>query len=252
MVNKFLTLSLIGLLGGLLVQSRPQQSFAQDVPKSTADSVAFLKVKVPADAILEVDGVTLKSTGPVRVLRTPFLPIGKKYSYSFKATYTLNGKKEVVEKKILVEPGKEIEVDFLPAVTPKKIEEPKKEVPKKEVPKKEETKKEVKLDVPYVPTPDPVVEAMLKLAEVKERTWCTIWVAAMAGSSSPPSRSSRRRRAWVSNSFPLASSCPRRTPRRKASTSKVEIREGSVFDLKSVSEASVVTLYLLPETQSAN
>ena len=138
------------------------------MPKSTADSVAFLKVKVPADVILEVDGVTLKSTGPVRVLRTPFLPIGKKYSYLFKATYTLNGKKEVVEKKILVEPGKEIEVDFLPAVTPKKIEEPKKEVPKKEVPKKEETKKDVKLDVPYVPTPYPVVEAMLKLAEVKE------------------------------------------------------------------------------------
>ncbi len=38
------------------------------------------------------------------------------------------------------------------------------------------------LDVPYVPTSQEVVDAMLKLANVKKATWFMIWAAATGAS----------------------------------------------------------------------
>jgi uncharacterized protein (TIGR03000 family) len=78
------------------------------------------------------------------------------YVYLFKV-----GEEKKEEKPKKEEPKKEEKKE-----EPKKEEKPKKEEPKKEEkPKKEEAKK---LDVPYVPTPQAVVDKMLKLANLKK------------------------------------------------------------------------------------
>src|SRR5262245_36728917 len=53
---------------------------------------AFVKVTLPADAVLEVDGVKTKQTGATRLFATPALEKGKKYSYQLKVTYSKDGK----------------------------------------------------------------------------------------------------------------------------------------------------------------
>jgi uncharacterized protein (TIGR03000 family) len=208
-----------------------------------AKAPAFLKIIVPADAVIEVDGVATKQTGSSRLFVSPFLDKGKKYSYQLKATFTQNGKKVVVEKMVVVEPGKEVEVD-LSAGEPGKKDEPKKEETKK---KKDEPRKEVRLDVPYVPTPEPVVEAMLKLANVTDKD---VVYDLGCGDGRIVITAVKKFKAKKGLGIELA---PERVKLSKDNakkedvTDKVEIREGSVLDLKDVSEASVVTLYLLPD-----
>ncbi len=106
---------------------------------------AFVKVVVPADAVLEVDGFKTKQMGTVRLFVTPELEKGKKYSYQLKATFTQNAKQVTVERTITVEPGVETVVDLTKAEPAKKDEKKKTEEPKKktEEPKKktEEPKK---------------------------------------------------------------------------------------------------------------
>jgi uncharacterized protein (TIGR03000 family) len=142
---------------------------------------AFLSVKVPADARLEIEGVSTKQTGETRRFQSPDLVVGKKYSYTLKATFTRNGKPVSVEKTVSIVAGEETTVDLRePTATPtptppKKEPEPKKEPkpepkpePKKATPKDEAKKPARSPDVVYVPTPQEVVDKMLELAEVKK------------------------------------------------------------------------------------
>src|SRR5262249_23745546 len=46
----------------------------------------IITVRLPADAILQIDGSNTEPTGKVRPLRTPALPGGGHYSYTLKAT----------------------------------------------------------------------------------------------------------------------------------------------------------------------
>ncbi len=243
MVKKFLVLLALGLVGGTLFQSRAQDLQAQ--PR-TDESVAFVKVKVPADATLEVDGVKLKSTGPLRILRTPFLPVGK-YSYTFKASFTVNGKAMVVEKKVIVEPGKEVELDFLPE-TPKKVEIAKEE-PKKtpEISKNPPIKEEKAIPVPYVPTPQLVVDAMLKLAEVKEGDVVYDLGCGDGRLVITAVKKFKAKKGVGIELFPPRVALSKENAKKEDVADKVEIREGDVLELKSVADADVVTLYLLPD-----
>jgi uncharacterized protein (TIGR03000 family) len=233
-------------------------------------SPANLKVTLPADATLEVDGIKTKQTGAVRLFVSPDLEKGRKFSYQLKAIYTHNGKQVVVERTVNVEAGIETVVDLGPAEPAKKAEEPKKvdepkkkaEEPKKvdepkkkaEEPKKvdepkkvEEPKKDVKLDVPYVPTPEPVVEAMLKLAGVTEKD---VVYDLGCGDGRIVITAVKKYKAKKGIGIELAPErvkLSKENAKKEGVEGKVEIREGSVLDLKDVSEASVVTLYLLPD-----
>ena len=260
---------------------------------------AYLKVIVPFEAVVEIDGVKTKQTGSIRLYVTPDLEKGKKYSYQVKAVFTANGQQVTVERTVNVEAGKEASVDLTKADEPKKIEEPKKkdepkkveepkkkdepkkeepkkkDEPKKEEPKKkdepkktegpkkvepkteepkkvepkkkDEPKKEVKLDVPYVPTPEPVVEAMLKLAKVTDQD---VVYDLGCGDGRIVITAVKKYKAKKGLGIELA---PERVKlskdnaKKEGVSDKVEIREGSVLDLKDVADASVVTLYLLPD-----
>jgi uncharacterized protein (TIGR03000 family) len=214
---------------------------------------------VPADAVIEVDGVKTSTTGSVRQFITPALTPGLKYVYQVKVTVTKTGSKPVtVEEKITVEAGKATELDLSKSAAfaneEAKAEEAKKDESKKAEPVKEAAtepktavRKDVPLDVPYVPTPEPVVDAMLKLAGVTDKD---VVYDLGCGDGRIVITAVKKFKAKKGLGIELA---PERVKLSKENAVKegvekmVEIREGSVLDLKDVSEASVVTLYLLPK-----
>jgi uncharacterized protein (TIGR03000 family) len=271
--------------------------------QTPVETPVLIFVTLPADAILEVDGVAVKQTGPQRRLITPPIAFGQTAKYTLKATFSKDGQTVSVERTIAIVGGKETSVDFTkeapkivvepkkvepkkvepkppevkkepdpkkvePKVEPKKAEpkvepkvepktmepkvEPKKVEPKvepkKPEPKKEaEPKKELRLDVPYVPTPDVVVEAMLKLADVKPSD---VVYDLGCGDGRIVVTAVTKYKAKKGLGIELA---PERVKLSKANAErngvkdKVEIREGDVLKIQDVSEASVVTLYLLPD-----
>ncbi len=254
---------------------------------------ATIKLIVPADAVVEVDGAKRKQTGIERTYLTPDLDAGKKYEYRFKITYMVDGKPVVVGKTVSVEAGKEAIIDLGKDVTAVVKEAPKNEEPKKEEPKKvevkaeepkkvevkaeepkkvevkaeepkklevkkeetkavskfefEEPKKEVRLDVPYVPTPTPVVEAMLKLANVTDKDVVYDLGCGDGRIVITAVKDFKAKSGLGIELFPERVKLSNKNAREAGVDKKVEIREGSVLDLKNVSEASVVTLYLLPD-----
>jgi uncharacterized protein (TIGR03000 family) len=122
--------------------------------QSTDSQPATIRVYVPADAKITVDGTPTKQTGGDRRYVSPPLSLGKKYVYTFRATWQDQGKAIVREKEVQIEGGKETTVDLRqeeaqPAgkVNPDLDREP---------------------DVVYWPTPQPVVDKMLELAEIKK------------------------------------------------------------------------------------
>jgi len=122
--------------------------------QSTDSQPATIRVYVPADAKITVDGTPTKQTGGDRHYVSPPLPLGKKYVYTFKATWQEQGKEIVREQEVHIEGGKETTVDL----------------------RQEEAQPAGKAnadldrepDVVYWPTPQPVVDRMLELADIKK------------------------------------------------------------------------------------
>jgi uncharacterized protein (TIGR03000 family) len=81
-------------------------------PVRAADRVARVKVVLPADAKLYVDGVALESRGATRSFETPQLEPGQKYSYTLTAEVLRDGQKRDFVRTVTVEAGKEVTVEF--------------------------------------------------------------------------------------------------------------------------------------------
>jgi uncharacterized protein (TIGR03000 family) len=79
---------------------------------SEAGSPARVRVKLPADADLFVDGVRVPQTSEVRSFQTPKLEAGRSYYYTLKAEAVRDGRTVSATKRITVEPGKETKVEF--------------------------------------------------------------------------------------------------------------------------------------------
>ena len=73
---------------------------------------AKIKVYLPADAILHVDGAQTQATGEVRSFISPPLTRGKKYVYTFRATWKEGGKEVSTERTAHLEAGLDVIVDF--------------------------------------------------------------------------------------------------------------------------------------------
>jgi cyclopropane fatty-acyl-phospholipid synthase-like methyltransferase len=98
-----------------------------------------------------------------------------------------------------------------------------------------------------VPTPEPVVEAMLKLAGVSDKD---VVYDLGCGDGRIVITAVTKYKAKKGLGIELAPErvkLSRQNADKAGVKDKIEIREGSVLDLKDVSEASVVTLYLLPD-----
>ena len=123
-----------------------------------------------------------------------------------------------------------------PKVTPKKDEPP--PPPKKDIP----PKKDVKLDVPYIPTPQVMVDKMLEVAGVKEGD---VVYDLGSGDGRIVITAVQKHKAKRGIGIEIA---PERVQMAKDNAekagvaSKIEFRQGDILKLKDLSEANVVTL----------
>jgi uncharacterized protein (TIGR03000 family) len=245
----------LALCCGLITLS---ESVAQESTSAPSGStpVAII-VKVPESAKLTIDGHPVSQTGAERRLLTPPLPVGKQYKYTLVASYLKDGKTVTITKEIIVEPLKTTYADltgegFTKLPEPKK-EEPKKEEPKKEEPKKEEPKKvdppkkEIVLDVPFVPTPEIVVKKMLETAGVKEGEIVYDLGCGDGRIVISAVKDFKAKKAIGIDLDPERIKESKENAKKAGVEGKCEFKEGDVLKIKDVSEANVVTLYLLPD-----
>jgi uncharacterized protein (TIGR03000 family) len=248
----FLSVGLVALVAliGATVSS------AQD---AGATKPAYLTVKLPADAVIEIEGRLTKSTGAERTFVSPPLTEGKKYTYTLKATFKgADGKEMTVTETVPVSPGKTSEVDLTkPKDTKKPTDDTKKPTDDTKKPtddtKKptDDTKKpkddpERKPDVIYVPTPEEVVEEMLKLAGVKKGD---VVYDLGCGDGRIPITAARKYgvKAYGYDIDPdRIKDCEENLKKEKKEVADlVTIAKKDIFTLD-LSKADVVTLYLLP------
>ena len=127
-------------------EKKPDEKKGDDKKPEVKKVKSKLKISVPQDdAELKIESKDTKPTGAVREFETPEIEAGKLYEYSFSATWRPNNYTVLTRtKSIEFKGGDDIVVDLTKA-------DPK--VPDKAV-------------VRWVPTPDDIVDEMIKLAKV--------------------------------------------------------------------------------------
>jgi uncharacterized protein (TIGR03000 family) len=140
-----LALFVFTLSSGLAALSVSAQPDKKD-PKDAKKAKSKLKILVPQDdAELLIEGKATKPTGTTREFETPELEVGKPYEYDFTVMWQPNNYTKLTRtKKIEFKGGDDITAD-LTKVDPKN--------PDKAV-------------IRWVPTPDDIVEEMMKLGKV--------------------------------------------------------------------------------------
>lgn len=84
----------------------------QSSPALTADSTAFVEVRVPADAELRLEGIRMSQPGTFRRFVTPPLMPGRGYRYDVTASWIANGQLVTQSQKIGIRAGERVTVDF--------------------------------------------------------------------------------------------------------------------------------------------
>jgi uncharacterized protein (TIGR03000 family) len=202
---------------GLCLAAAP----AEGPEKKATEQKATLRVLIPADTRLTIDGEPTRQTGPARLFWSPPLPPGKTYHYTLEWTVLRDGR-AVPQKKIAnVRAGEETVVDL-----------------------REEADKK-RTDVPYVPTPQAVVDRMLELAAVKKDDV----VYDLGCGDGRIVVTAAKRYGCKASGFDID---PRRLEESRANVKDngveklVTIEDKNIFDVD-LRPASVVTMYLLPD-----
>jgi uncharacterized protein (TIGR03000 family) len=196
------------------------------------ERTATLRVRLPADAKLVIDGNATRQTGALRHFVSPPLEPGKSYHYTLEWTYSKDGKPVTQKKVVHVKAGDDKEVNL-------------REETDKDEEKKEEKKPEREPDVIFVPTPQDVVDKMLELAEVKKDDvvydlGCGNGIIVVTAA---------KKYGCKTMGFDID---PQRVKESRANVKKngveklATIEEKDIFKLD-LSPANVVTLYLLPD-----
>ncbi|MFM7148376.1 MAG: TIGR03000 domain-containing protein [Gemmataceae bacterium] len=109
-----------------------------------AEKPATVIFRLPADAILTVDNVKTTKTGSERKFVTAPLQTGIRYFYNVQAEWEPNNYTKITRpRKVIVRAGETVEVDL----------------------RQQDPKQPDKIFVRYVPTPQSVVDAMLKMGK---------------------------------------------------------------------------------------
>jgi uncharacterized protein (TIGR03000 family) len=82
-----------------------------DLNEATTDT-ARITVKLPADARLTVNGVAVTAPEGARTFETPKLEAGRSYYYTLRAEMVRNGKTHTEDKRVVVEAGRAVTVEF--------------------------------------------------------------------------------------------------------------------------------------------
>jgi uncharacterized protein (TIGR03000 family) len=76
-------------------------------------NVAVIEVRVPENAELWIDDVRVAQTGLIRQLISPQLEPGEEYIYEVRARWLENGRSVTRSRKIVVQAGSNVRVDFV-------------------------------------------------------------------------------------------------------------------------------------------
>jgi uncharacterized protein (TIGR03000 family) len=220
----------LGLLLGLTLFTLPL--LAADEKKDAAEKkevgkdseIAVLIVHVPNEAEVFIEGKETSAAGTVRRFYSPKLPSGKKLYYTIVAKIEPNNYTKITRtRKVYVEPGKEYDVDMTKDTAPKEPDE---------------------IKIRYVPTPQEVVDAMLKLGGAKKddvvydlgcgdgRIVCT--AVAKFGAKSG---------VGVDIDPERIEDCKKTAEKFKVGD-KVRFSQEDVLKMKDISDASLVCLYM--------
>lgn len=184
---------------------------------------AVLVVRVPAKAKVLVDGAPTQQTGEVRRFASPPLEPGPSYTYTVAAVLEPNNYTKITRtRKVSVKPGQETEVDLREA-DPQQPDD---------------------IVVRYVPTPQFVVDAMLRLAGVgKDDVVYDLGCGDGRIVVTAVSQFGAKRGVGVDlNPVRLKESTERAS--KAGVADRVEFRQADVLKLDDLSEASVVALYM--------
>ena len=231
-----------------------------------AKSPILLYVHVPADARLAVNGVPVSQTGPVRRLISPPLVKGEKGVYTLTLAYTKDGKTVHVEREVTVTGGQDGRVDLTheqpddePTVEPRKADpravagpakkDPPKVEPKTDTPPKKDTDREEGRQAGRPVHPDPAGDGG---QDARGRRGQGRGRRLRPGQRGRADRHHRRPEAQGEargrhRAGRRAGRLAKENAEKAGVADKVEIRQGDVLKLKDVSEATVVTLQLLPD-----
>jgi uncharacterized protein (TIGR03000 family) len=185
---------------------------------------AYLRVLLPeGDAQLLIDGVPTRQTGKSRRFVSPPLEPSRTFTYALTAKWEPNNYTTVIRTRAArVQAGQQVEVDL----------------------RQPDPKNPDRFVIHYIPTPDEVVEAMCKLAKVGQGD---VVYDLGCGDGRIVIRAVKDFGAKRGVGVDLD---PERIKESKANAKKegvadrIEFRRGDVLNLKDLSEASVVMLYM--------
>jgi uncharacterized protein (TIGR03000 family) len=200
-----------GLIAGLI----PAGMFAQE-PRKTV----IVEVYLPAEARLFVEGQETRATGPVRRFVSPPLPPGK-YTYTLKAIIPGPNGPRTVTRRIDVRPGDFESIDL------------------------RDPGKERRPDVEYEPTPQKVVDALLRLAKVSSKD--VLWDLGCGDGRIPVTAAKKYGCKAVGFDIdPERIKDSRANVRQNGVGRLVTVEQRDIFTLDLSKGPTVVTLYLLP------
>ena len=185
---------------------------------------AYVTIHVHPEAKLTVDGHVTRAQGSSRKFQSPPLTPGKKYEYTFVAEWKPRYDWETYKatRKVTVEAGKSVEVEM----------------------RKLDSEKGDTLVIIWVATPPPVIDAMMKLAKVGKDDvvydlGCgkgEIIIAAVKQFNAKRGVGIDIKEEQVQEASANA--------KNAGVEDRVEFRQGDVLQVKDLSKATVVTLYL--------
>lgn len=213
----------LGSLAALMALAATISLHAQEPTKKpeTTNKPATLRVLVPANAQVEIDGKATTQTGEVRRFVSPPLEAGKSYKYTIKASWVTAGQVFQFIREADISADKETVLDFRDF--------------------KDET-----VRVIFVPTPQEVVDKMLEMADVKKDD--VVYDLGCGDGRIVVTAAKKFGAHGVGVDLD-----PERIKDSQANVKKngveklVEIRQGDALKVKDIGKATVVTLYMLPE-----
>jgi uncharacterized protein (TIGR03000 family) len=193
----------------------------QAAKPTAAQVTSRITVTVPQDeAELSIEGMVISGKGATRAFETSRLDAGRTYRYTFTATWQPNTYTTMTRSKVVsFRAGERLDVDL-------SVDDPTDRV-----------------QVRYVPTPDEVVDGMIKLAgvsatDVVYEPGCgdaRITIAAVKSGA----------RKGVGIDIDAERVADSRTKVEAAGLDgKIDIRQGDALDIKDLSQATVVFLYM--------
>ncbi len=197
---------------------------AQQVPMSQEAQPATLKITVPqANTRLTIDDTPTRQSGRERLFETPPLKGNKTYKYTIVARWEPNNYTKITRTRVVqFQAGEEVILDL----------------------SKADRNFPDDIVVRYVPTPQEVVDAMLKLAEVGENDVVYDLGCGDGRIVVTAIREYGAKRGVGIDIDPARIEDSRETVTNNKVGDQVEIRQANVLKVKDYSEASVVTLYM--------